>query len=134
MHTNLFNKAETYLSSGFGLHSRSFPEKAIQSLEGEPIQRIYNSFAVGGFLMHSLNTDMRVFQDGRIHAYPSGFIHESYEAAGSIEKWRLLDEKYSFDYLLIDKTEDSIADAIRTDTFTWTLLYEDKLFLTAKKK
>jgi hypothetical protein len=128
IHGVVFALPGNHFTSGLGVHEPSFPVRACDHLEPREGMRLYNSFSTGGYVVWRFREQIRVFQDGRIHAYPKEWFQRIEEAKNDPSSWtRLLDES-GINVALVSKNEDpphfweSLKDA------RWRTLFEDDGF------
>jgi len=94
--------SKTY-AFGIGIKDDIFPEKALAFLEKENIQgRMMNSYAFGGYLLWAA-PGRKVFIDGRHrHLYSPEFYNSYHTALKNAEAWKVLEQAWKFDYLILD--------------------------------
>lgn len=65
----------TYQRLGTGVSQGRYPAGAVDFLqETKPTGRIFNVLGFGGYLIHELWPEQRVFIDGRLDVFPPGFL------------------------------------------------------------
>ncbi len=100
------------------------PEWAVSFLEKAGVQgRMFNEYNLGGYLIWKTYPGRRVFVDGRNVEYGADFIGQAarwYEP----EIWRALDQRWHFDYAVIDNSEDYRAQVL-DDSPDWALAFWD---------
>jgi len=94
--------SKTY-AFGIGIKDDIFPEKALAFLEKENVQgRMMNSYAFGGYLLWAA-PGRKVFIDGRHrHLYSPEFYNAYHAALKNAEAWKMLEQTWHFDYLLLE--------------------------------
>ena len=102
-----------------------YPQAAVEYIEthGLAAKRMYNSYNWGGYLLWR---GYRVFIDGRADVYLDDFMNEyvlAYQLRGD---WRQPLNKYSVDYVLIER-DASLATLLEEADTEWTRVYQDDL-------
>lgn len=136
IHFNVYPSRQSYFKSGFGLHKESFPVDALCCIDFlRDDLKIYNSFSTGGYVIWIFNEKIKVFQDGRIHAYPESFFKKMRIFKSSIKEWEEFLRNYHINVVLIDKNEERIfmTESLKINS-DWKIVFEDENFLTAIKK
>lgn len=114
---------------GSGISPTLYPTELLDRF-GHEIQsgRLYNSFSTGGYILFHSKGSLRVFQDGRIHAYPADFHTRLDQAKSDATQLRDWFDSWKIDYALFDTTEDPVilSDWLLTDG--WRLLYDNGRF------
>ncbi|MBN2145056.1 MAG: hypothetical protein JW774_10565 [Candidatus Aureabacteria bacterium] len=134
MHLYVFTLPQSYFKTGFGLHEGSFPIQASDHMNPEKIKRLYNSFSSGGYLIWKFNEKIKVFQDGRIHAYPFSFWKKISGAQEDETQWPALMKEYDFDSMLFNKSEDPPFMWQNLDKKKWEIVFEDDFFILAQRR
>jgi hypothetical protein len=115
---------------GWGVPGDLVPEGAVGFVREEsPEGPFYNDFNQGGYLIWRLFPGYRVFQDGRIPAYPAGFLEGIYRAFQPDDpaSWGRLMETYGLRFALVDRMPfgGSLDAGLLFDRLGWTLVYLD---------
>ncbi len=131
LHARVFTLPGNYYQTGFGLHEESYPVKACTFLPQEADVRLYNSFTTGGYVIWKFDETVKVFQDGRIHAYPADFFQRIETAKREPALWKQLIEDFQINTVLINKTEDPPHFWISLKKWGWKTLFEDENFFVA---
>ncbi len=101
-----------------------FPVHAVEFVQrqGLATQRIYNSYDWGGYLIWR---GFKVFIDGRADVYLDDFINQYALAYLIQDDWRVPLNKFSVDYILIER-QAPLAILLR-ETDEWRQIYKDDL-------
>jgi hypothetical protein len=134
LHARVFTLSGNYYQTGLGLHEESFPIKACEFLPQKKSIRLYNSFTTGGVILWKFDGNVKVFQDGRIHAYPKDFFQKIEAAKRAPSLWKSLIEDFQIDTVLINKTEDPSHFWMDLKRGGWQILFEDENFFVGVKK
>ncbi len=88
---------------GAGLMSERFPIKAVKALAADPsLQRVYNAYNFGSYLMWERTPQAGVFVDGRaITMYPGEFLERFDQAYFDLSGFEALAEEYAVDCVLM---------------------------------
>ncbi|HET6220743.1 MAG TPA: hypothetical protein VFE11_01205, partial [Dongiaceae bacterium] len=62
--------------------------------------RMFNSYGFGGYLIHRLYPQQRVFIDGRADMYGDAFVNEYINISEGQPRWAQLFDKYQIDYVV----------------------------------
>ena len=111
---------------GFGISRISYPEKAIDFIQGNNIQgNMFNNPATGHYFTWRCFPERMVFLDGRFD-FPDRFLSHYYVP----ELWPKISEKYKIDYVLLGHGRSpNIAGLTRMLYFNkdWALVYYDEM-------
>lgn len=132
VHWNVYRLPECTFSSGLDFHPASFPIEACEAMPGAVEAGLYNSFSAGGYVVWRFAEQVKVFQDGRIHAYPPSFFKRVEGLRTTRENCRRLLEEFGITRLLVSKTEDPVLAALAADSAPWRVVHEDRHFLYAE--
>lgn len=114
--------------------AKSYPVEAVKWIqENQPIGRIFNSYAWGGYLIWSLYPHYQVYIDGRADVYGPSFLKEYMSLLSLKPGWQEKFANNNISTVLIEP-ESAMANVLRGST-DWQIVYEDKtsvLFLAQK--
>jgi hypothetical protein len=83
----------------------SLPVGAVQFILDKGITgRMFNSYGFGGYLIHHLYPQQRVFIDGRADMYGDAFVKEYINISEGQPRWAQLFDKYRIDYVVCTPT------------------------------
>jgi len=86
---------------GTGVNQYRLPIKSVDFLKVNHINgNGFNSFFWGGYLTWQLYPDKQVFIDGRVPAYPAGFIQTTRKIRINSQIFQAVDDTYNFQYLI----------------------------------
>jgi hypothetical protein len=112
---------------GWGLDARFLPEGAARFVERRDLQgRMFNDFDQGGYFIWRLFPGRKVFQDGRVQAYPPAFFRELMGSHGA-GSWPAMIDHYGIDYALVKRrpfSGDLDAGAL-FEAMGWPLVFLD---------
>ncbi len=115
----------------FGFGAFDLAQGAYDFLERERIQgNMFNTYGIGGYLIHRGFPDRKVFIDGRNVDYGFDFMLDAYAAGLDAERWRTLEDRYDIEYAVIDynaiREQDHLPySGILENDPTWALVYLD---------
>ena len=112
---------------GWGLNARFLPEAAIGFVQRHGLDgHLYNDFDQGGYLIWRLYPERRVFQDGRVQAYPAEFFQELMGSHGR-DAWARRMERYGVDYAVVSRRAYSggIDGGVLFESLGWPLVHLD---------
>ncbi len=115
----------------FGFGQFDLARGAYDFLEREGIRgRMFNTYGIGGYLIHRGYPDRKVFIDGRNVDYGFEFMARAYAAGASAERWDELAQRHGITYAVVDydaiRDEDSLPYGGILDAHTeWPLVYLD---------
>jgi tetratricopeptide (TPR) repeat protein len=104
---------------------------AYDFLERENITgNMFNTYGIGGYLIHRGYPERKVFIDGRNVDYGMDFMTRTYAAGVNRDEWDHLVERYAIDYAIIDydaiREQDRLPyGAILDEHPDWSLVYLD---------
>jgi hypothetical protein len=97
----VFMSTKSYLSplnNGFGVGLAPGVEGSAQFFKQHNLSgSIFNNYDIGGYLIHQLFPEQRVFIDNRPEAYSTEFFQQYIAAQEDEGSWKQLDEKYNFE-------------------------------------
>ena len=134
VHLQVYRLPRSIFHSGFGVSSEAFPLAAAEKLPPRLDAGLYNSFGAGGYIIWRFHGRVRVFQDGRIHAYPASLFREIVPLSSTLEGSRALLKRYDIRWVLLRKEEDPVIESAVRDSPDWEILEDDPMFLTAARK
>lgn len=91
--------------------------------------KMFNRWGTGGYLIHELHPDYKVFMDGR---YP--FVHflpEEHRARSGPAAWNAFADKYGFELAVLDMEPD--LDRF-IDPGAWSVLYRDRRSIILRRR
>ncbi|NOY81381.1 MAG: hypothetical protein GXP31_10305 [Kiritimatiellaeota bacterium] len=133
-HLQVYRLPESLFVSGLGFSQAAFPFKVAAKLPADLPRGLYNSFSVGGYLIWRSHQRVRVFQDGRIHAYPPAFFRRIEPLLSTSQGSRTLVTAFGVTRLVLRKQEDPILSSLAADDPEWRVIAEDANFLYAVRK
>ena len=131
LHCFVYTLPECYLKTGFGISETAFPEILGEHIHEKPGLRLYNSFSLGGYILWVFEKKIPVFQDGRIHAYPSPFFQELEQARNNDELWNSYLIKHQINTIILNKEEATSFEMDSCKKAPFKTLYEDPHFIFA---
>lgn len=120
--------SKTYVF-GTGIQEDTFPEDALAFLDKEKISgTMFNSYPFGGYIMWR-SPHRKTFIDGRhSHMYPYDFFTDYLEMLKDANAWKSADEKWAFDYALLEYDMRSRLYPLHlNDNPDWALVYWDNI-------
>ncbi len=124
----------------FGFGQFDLARGAVDFLEREHITgNMFNTYGIGGYLIHRGYPDRKVFIDGRNVDYGMDFMTQTYAAGVNEEQWKKLTDRYGITYALIDydaiREKDRLPYSWHLDTNPdWPLVYVDDWVAVYLKK
>lgn len=116
-------------SSGLGLAPQRFPAAAVAAMRAHGgIDRLYNAYNFGGYLMYERFPRAGVFVDGRATTvYPDAFLQAFRQAYDDPTRFEALIQRYPVDGVLLQTRSTVSAPLSRylTTNPHWRLLYRD---------
>lgn len=101
-----------------------FPVQAVDWLESNPRSGgVFNHFPWGGYMLHRLWPEVRVFIDGQTDFYGEALTREYEQVITLGEGWRGVLEKYAVQWVLIP-ADSAVARALRAES-GWVQVYAD---------
>jgi hypothetical protein len=94
---------------------------------------LYNSFSVGGYLTWRSGEGVKVFQDGRIHAYPLDFFRHIEPLRTTSAGCEQLLAEYRITTAVLSKREDPVLATVLGRSRDWRIVAEDSRFLYAER-
>lgn len=95
--------SELVINDYFGFGTAPHGAGAYDYLEVNHIKgKMFNTYNVGGYLIYRGYPNRPVFIDGRNVDYGYDFVYETLAARTDPAVWQKLDDKYQFDYAVID--------------------------------
>jgi len=83
-------------STGLGIQSLLFPEKAVNLLKSEKVSgNLFHSYDMGGYLLFRLYPQYKVIVDGRIYPYSMDTFNAVQSAFDSLPAFLEIEKKYS---------------------------------------
>jgi len=132
IHLFSFNNEKSVFKSGLGINKNTFPVRICKKIDMEIDRGFYNSFSLGGYLIFTYDGKCKVFQDGRIHAYPFKFFNEIEEVKYDSLKWQSFIKKYGINSVFLNKDEATVLMMNYVRNAGWNIIYEDNRFFVAK--
>ena len=132
VHWNVYRLPGSTYSSGFRFDPASYPIRACEAMPMVVEDGLYNSFSAGGYITWRFAEQVKVFQDGRIHAYPPSFFQRVEGLRTTRDNCRRLVEEFGITRLLVSKTEVPVLAALASAGAPWRVLHEDDHFLYAQ--
>ncbi len=134
VHGRIYRLPESCFHSGFGIAADSFPLQVAKAMPPQLARGLYTSFTMGGYVTWRFQDRVKVFQDGRIHAYPLAFFREVEDLRSTLAGCGQLVARYGITAVLLNKTEDPVlAIYVARQPRQWTIKAEDEHFLYAEK-
>ena len=130
-HVQVYRLPESLFVTGIGFNHAAFPFRVGTRLPREMKRGLYNSFSVGGWVTWATHGRTRVFQDGRIHAYPAAFFRHIEPLLSTTDGVKELFQEFAITQLLVRKAEDPVAATVAVEDPNWRVLAEDENFLYA---
>src|SRR5262249_54445376 len=119
---------QTVTGFGFGWEHRFYPERACDWIEQHGVRgRAFNSFLFGGYLLHRFYPDPGRLPFMDIHQAGPKEIRYLYAfALQDSTAWRVLDQRYRFDWVLLPGVQGTplLANFLDADS-AWTLAFVD---------
>jgi hypothetical protein len=85
---------------------KTYPVDSVQFIIRHGIDgRMFNSYGFGGYLIHELYPQQRVFIDGRADMYGDEFFNEYKAIAEAGRDWSQLFGKYQIDFVITERNE-----------------------------
>ncbi len=112
---------------GVGINQYQLPVKSVAFLRANPIKgNGFNSFYWGGYLAWQMYPEKQIFIDGRVPAYPAGFIQTARKMRINPQIFQAVDDAYNFQYLIFpnDYLSWDISTAIPANV--WRPVYWDR--------
>ncbi len=96
---------------GFDLEPGSRPESAVALLrEAGSGARVFNLLSYGGYLIHELGPETKVYIDGRLDIYPAGFLESYTRMLSSGEGWSETVRKYGIEIAVVNHVPEPERD------------------------
>ncbi len=130
-HLQVYRLPASLFVSGLGFSRAAFPFEVAAKLPRELRGGLYNSFSVGGYLIWRSHQRVRVFQDGRIHAYPPAFFRRIEPLLSTPGGSRELLAEFGITRMVLRKQEDPVLASVASDDGEWRVVSEDADFLYA---
>ncbi len=127
-----------YTRFGWGILEAVHASGAAEFVKKSDAVRIYNDINVGGQLIWKVSPTKKVFQDSRLELYDDAFFFVSMGMTASPEEWRMAQEKWRFDAVVLNHRSEmnaGLIELLRNDG-TWRLAYLDSsgmVFLRSSK-
>lgn len=111
-------------SFGLGVNWKLVPAQAVDFVERNRVGGpIFNSYGIGGYLIWRLYPREKVFVDGRVEMYGTGFL-ETYMRYWMPEVWDGYVERYGISCAIIDREPDYTTRHL-DDSPDWALVFFD---------
>jgi hypothetical protein len=112
---------------GCGFDPRWIPISACDFVErAAPQGPVWNDLALGGYLIWRFGPDRKVFIDGRTaYLYPLEFLDETLRAQKDPAAFERLDERWGFQWALVDARPSLGFATVLADDPRWAMLYVD---------
>ena len=113
----------------FASHQRNYetirnPVAAVEFLKSQRLPGpIYNRYGWGGYLIHQLYPEYRVYIDGRADVYGDQFFKEAMHTYDGLSNWQAPLDKYGIQTVIIDP-DVALSSLLKSDK-QWTKVYED---------
>jgi hypothetical protein len=102
----------------------TIPVKATDFIQREGIAgRMFNTYHYGGYLIHRLYPQQRVFIDGRADMYGDAFIKETLEIYQGGSEWKRLFDRHDIEYVMCASEAPLRQLLLQEDTFR--LVFDD---------
>lgn len=109
---------------GLGVNWKLFPVQAVDFVERNRVEGpIFNSYGIGGYLIWRLYPRERVFVDGRVEMYGTGFL-KTYMLYWQPEVWEEYVRRYGIACAIIDK-EPNYTTRYLDENPGWALVFFD---------
>lgn len=113
-----------------GVGTEEIAAGAYDFLEREGIgKRMFNTYAIGGYLLYRGAPERKVFVDGRNVDYGFAFLKDALDARWNLAIWRALDQRYRFDVAVIEyaprSSSGTLEFAFLSGEAGWALVYID---------
>ncbi len=124
----------------FGFGQFDLARGAYDFLEREKIEgNMFNTYGIGGYLIHRGYPDRKVFIDGRNVDYGMDFMTRTYAAGVNEQHWKSLTERYGVTYAIVDydaiRENDRLPYSAHLDLNPdWPLVYLDDWVAVYLKK
>ncbi len=103
---------------------RIIPVAAVDFIEREGIEgRMFNTYHYGGYLIHRLYPQQRVFIDGRADMYGDAFIRQALAIYQGSSEWKSLFDRHAVDYVICESEAPLRQLLLQAGTFR--LVYDD---------
>ncbi len=113
----------------FATHQRNYitirnPVAAVEFLKSQRLPGpIFNRYGWGGYLIHQLYPEYRVYIDGRADVYGDEFFAEAMQAYDGLGNWREPLDRYGVQTIIIDP-DVALSSLLRSED-QWSKVYED---------
>lgn len=124
----------------FGFGQFDLARGASDFLDREKVAgNMFNTYGIGGYLMHRGYPNRKVFIDGRNVDYGMAFMTQTYAAGVDEQRWKTLTERYGVTYAVIDydaiREKDRLPYSWHLDRNPdWPLVYLDDWVAVYLKK
>lgn len=127
MFVHVYTKDSPY-QLGLGVNRTIFPYDGLNKIKNMSNLKLFNSFSIGGFIIWESKEKIKVFQDGRIHAYPLDFIKAVQQAKYDFKKWTKMIEQYQINccFFSKDETPQYLIDHMKKLS-SWELILDDDI-------
>ena len=130
---------DTRFDFGFGMRTHVFPNAALTFVKKHHVQgRMFNDYALGGYIIWKLYPENKVFIDGRTTFYGPDFYkrYVTFEANPTPQIWAQVEKAWGIDFAILSSRSDHqrlIYDAIIESSKIWRLVYWDDRALVLVK-
>lgn len=114
---------------GGGIDKRYYPASAIEFIRSEDFQgNMYNTFGLGGPLIHGLYPEHKVFIDGRVPVYGPDLYARviEFEQAPDADAWNRMQDEFGLTFAVIRSDRPATGQAILRGRGPWYLVYWDR--------
>lgn len=131
--------AEPNRRVGLGIDPTNWPGAAARFLrEMRPAGEVFNVLAFGGYLIHDLWPEKRVYIDGRLDVFPAGFIDEYQRMMATGEGWDEAVARYGIEVAVVDYLEQPQFDRglrarLRQDPDWECVFFSDNALVYARR-
>ncbi len=104
--------------------AQAFPMRAVEYLQAHPLDRIFNHYDWGGYLIWRLYPSTRVFIDGRADIYGKEVFDSFAQAYQLREGWEETLRRWNIHTILVP-SDSALAGGLRLSP-SWIVRYEDR--------
>jgi len=113
-----------YDGEGYSFDPEVFPVHAVNWLEENPQEgEMFNYYTWGGYLLHRLWPENRVYIDGKVDFYGEDFTRQYAQVIWLQKGWEDVLDQYNVSWVIFPPNEPA-AGAIQSE-LGWELIYED---------
>jgi hypothetical protein len=139
IHTGVPMGREGVRKAGLGSDPRVAPREVVQFIkQSRPSGHVFNVFGYGGFFIHELWPEWKVFVDGRLDVFPPGFLDAYGRLIRTGEGWDAACRKYDITMAVVDYRSGRDGDSglrqlLRTDPAWCCVFFSRNATVYAKR-